>query len=205
MSEEKDKELKEETPVTEEVPAPETEEKSKDCSKKEKKKKAEEKIEKLEQEKAELSDRLLRKVAEFDNYRKRTEKEMADFRKFANSGLVTELLNVVDDLGRALESAPDAESPLAVGVKAVRGNLVKILEAQGVSEVPTDKGFDPNMHEALMVVEGEEDDKIAQVYQKGYMMNGRVLRFAKVVVTKKKEQEAAPEQDEKTAENNTEN
>lgn len=162
----------------------------------------------LEQAKAEAAenlDRWQRTFAEFDNYRKRTEKEMADFRKFANSGLVTELLNVVDDLGRALESAPDAESPLAVGVKAVRGNLVKILEAQGVSEVPTDKGFDPNMHEALMVVDGEEDDKIAQVYQKGYMMNGRVLRFAKVVVTKKKEQEAAPEQDEKTAENNTEN
>jgi molecular chaperone GrpE len=162
----------------------------------------------LEQAKAEAAenlDRWQRTFAEFDNYRKRTEKEMADFRKFANSGLVTELLNVVDDLGRALESAPDPESSLAVGVKAVRGNLVKILEAQGVSEVPTDKGFDPNMHEALMVVEGEEDDKIAQVYQKGYMMNGRVLRFAKVVVTKKKEQEAAPEQDEKTAENNTEN
>ena len=162
----------------------------------------------LEQAKAEAAenlDRWQRTFAEFDNYRKRTEKEMADFRKFANSGLVTELLNVVDDLGRALESAPDTESPLAVGVKAVRGNLVKILEAQGVSEVPTDKGFDPNMHEALMVVDGEEDNKIAQVYQKGYMMNGRVLRFAKVVVTKKKEQEAAPEQDEKTAENNTEN
>ena len=161
----------------------------------------------LEQAKAEAAenlDRWQRTFAEFDNYRKRTEKDMADFRKFANSGLVTELLNVVDDLGRALESAPDAESPLAVGVKAVRGNLVKILEAQGVSEVPTDK-FDPNMHEALMVVDGEEDNKIAQVYQKGYMMNGRVLRFAKVVVTKKKEQEAAPEQDEKTAENNTEN
>ena len=162
----------------------------------------------LEQAKAEAAenlDRWQRTFAEFDNYRKRTEKEMADFRKFANSGLVTELLNVVDDLGRALESAPDTESPLAVGVKAVRGNLVKILEAQGVSEVPTDKGFDPNMHEALMVVDGEEDNKIAQVYQKGYMMNGRVLRFAKVVVTKKKEQEAAPEQDEKTAEENTEN
>ena len=162
----------------------------------------------LEQAKAEAAenlDRWQRTFAEFDNYRKRTEKEMADFRKFANSGLVTELLNVVDDLGRALESAPDAEAPLDVGVKAVRGNLVKILEAQGVSEVPTDKGFDPNMHEALMVVEGEEDDKIAQVYQKGYMMNGRVLRVAKVGVPKKKAQEEAPEQDENTAENNTEN
>ena len=154
----------------------------------------------LEQAKAEAAENLDRWQRTFAE----SEKEMADFRKFANSGLVTELLNVVDDLGRALDSAPDAEASFVVGVKAVRGNLVKILEAQGVSEVPTDK-FDPNMHEALMVVDGEEDNKIAQVYQKGYMMNGRVLRFAKVVVTKKKEQEAAPEQDEKTAEENTEN
>ncbi|MBQ5397750.1 MAG: nucleotide exchange factor GrpE, partial [Candidatus Methanomethylophilus sp.] len=77
--------------------------------------------------------------------------------------------------------------------------LMKILENQGVTEVPVDKGFDPNMHEALMVMEGDEDGKVAQVYQKGYLMNGRVLRTAKVVVTKKKEQEAAPVQDEKTA------
>ena len=162
----------------------------------------------LEQAKAEAAenlDRWQRTFAEFDNYRKRTEREMAEYRKFANSGLVTELLNVADDLERALETASDKEDPLAVGVGAVRSNLVRILEAQGVTEVPTDGAFNPDMHEALMVVEGEEDGKIAQVVQKGYLMNGRVLRFAKVLVTKKKEQEAAPAQDEKTVENNTEN
>ena len=160
-------------------------------------------LEKYKAEAKENLDRYQRTFAEFDNYRKRTEREMADYRKFATSGLVKELLDISDDLERALSTAKDHEDPFTVGVKAVRGNLIKILESQGVTEVPTDKGFDPNMHEALMVMEGEEDNKIAQVYQKGYMMNGRVLRFAKVVVTKKKEQEAAPEQDEKTAENDS--
>ncbi len=160
-------------------------------------------LEKYKAEAQENLDRYQRTFAEFDNYRKRTEREMTDYRKFATSGLVKELLDISDDLERALSTAKDPEDPFTVGVKAVRGNLIKILESQGVTEVPTDKGFDPNMHEALMVMEGEEDNKIAQVYQKGYMMNGRVLRFAKVVVTKKKEQEAAPEQDEKTAENNS--
>ena len=144
---------------------------------------------------------LARRVqADFDNYRKRIEKDNAEYRKFATSNLVSELLNISDDLGKALETAPEEDSVFVSGIKAIRGNLVKILENQGVTEVPVDKGFDPNMHEALMVVEGEEDNQEAQVYQKGYMMNGRVLRTAKVVVTKKKEQEAAPVQDEKTAE-----
>lgn len=160
-------------------------------------------LEKFKAEAKENLERYQRTFAEFDNYRKRTEREMADYRKFATSGLVKELLDISDDLERALSNAKDHEDPLAVGVNAVRGNLNKILESQGVTEVPTDKGFDPNMHEALMVIEGEEDNKIAQVYQKGYLMNGHVLRFAKVAVTKKKEQEAAPEQDEKTAENDS--
>ncbi len=163
----------------------------------------EEELAKSKAETKENLERYQRTLAEFDNYRKRTEREMADYRKFATNGLVKELLDVSDDLERALSTAKDPEDPLAVGVKAVRGNLIKILESQGVTEVPTDKGFDPEMHEALMVIEGEEDNKIAQVYQKGYLMNGHVLRFAKVAVTKMKELEAAPEQDEKTAENNS--
>ncbi len=161
------------------------------------------KDEELAQAKAQAEEylNLARHVqADFDNYRKRTEKDNAEYRKFATSSLVSELLNISDDLAKALETAPEEDSTFVSGIKAIRGNLVKILENQGVTEVPVDKGFDPNMHEALMVVEGDEDDKVAQVYQKGYMMNGRVLRTAKVVVTRKKEQEAAPEQDEKTAE-----
>lgn len=159
----------------------------------------EKQLEKANAEAAANLDLAQRRLAELDNYRRRTEKEMADFKKFAAAGLISELINIPDDLEKALASA-NPEDPLAVGVKAIRNNLMKILESHGVTEVPTDKGFDPNMHEALMVVEGDEDNEIAQEYQKGYMINGRVLRTAKVVVTKKKEQEAAPEQDEKTAE-----
>ncbi len=171
---------------------------------KEAKPKASKKEDELAKAKAEAEsylDMARRVQAEFENYRKRTEKENADYRKFATSGLVSELLNIADDLEKALETATDAEGNFATGIKAIRGNLMKILENQGVTEVPVDKGFDPNMHEALMVMEGDEDGKVAQVYQKGYLMNGRVLRTAKVVVTKKKEQEAAPVQDEKTADN----
>lgn len=171
---------------------------------KEAKPKASKKEDELAKAKAEAEsylDMARRVQAEFENYRKRTEKENADYRKFATSGLVSELLNIADDLEKALETATDVEGNFATGIKAIRGNLMKILENQGVTEVPVDKGFDPNMHEALMVMEGDEDGKVAQVYQKGYLMNGRVLRTAKVVVTKKKEQEAAPVQDEKTADN----
>lgn len=180
----------------ESVPETKTEEK--------KSKKLSKKDEELAAAKADAEkylDLARRSQAEFDNYRKRTERENAEFKKFATSGLVSELLNISDDLEKALKSAPNAEDPLAVGVKAIRGNLVKILEAQGVTEVPTDNGFDPNMHEALCLIDGDEDGKVADVFQKGYMMNGRVLRTAKVVVTKKKEQEAAPQQDENTADN----
>ena len=62
--------------------------------------------------------------------------------------------------------------------------MMKVLESNGVSEVPSEGKFDPNLHEALCAVEGEEDDMIAEVFQKGYMLNGKVLRYAKVKVTK---------------------
>ncbi|AGI48454.1 Molecular chaperone GrpE (heat shock protein) [Thermoplasmatales archaeon BRNA1] len=151
----------------------------------------------------EYLDMARRVQADFENFRRRTEKENADFRKYATVDLVRQLLNTVDDLGRALESAKD-DDPLSAGVRAVRDNLVKILEAEGLREVPTDGRFDPNMHEALTVVEGPEDDMIAQVYQKGYMMHERVIRYAKVIVTKKKEPAEAPEKPEGPASEKTE-
>lgn len=133
----------------------------------------------------EYLDMARRLQADFDNYRKRTERENEEYRKYATRGLVTELLDIVDDLDRALASAGDGD-PLAAGVAAVRCNLTKILEKQGLGEVPVEGGFDPGMHEALMVCEGDEEGRIAEVYQKGYMMDGRVLRYAKVRVTKRK-------------------
>lgn len=150
----------------------------------------------LEEEKensAKMLDMAKRLQADFENYRKRTERESEEYRKYATKDLVSELINVADDLERALASVKE-EDALSMGVRAVRGNLMKILEAQGLKEIPTEGKFDPNMHEALMVSEGDEDDMVAEVYQKGYMMNGKVLRYAKVRVTKKKQDAPAEEE-----------
>ena len=129
-------------------------------------------------------DLALRLQADFDNYRKRKEREIEDYKTVATSGIVTELLTIVDDLDRALEHAKE-DDDLVVGIKGVRANLMKILENNGLKEIPAEGKFDPNFHEALMAVEGEEDDQIAEVFQKGYTLNGKVIRFTKVKVTKK--------------------
>jgi molecular chaperone GrpE len=129
-------------------------------------------------------DLALRLQADFDNYRKRKEREIEDYKKVATSGIVTELLTIVDDLDRALEHAKE-DDDLVVGIKGVRANLMKILENNGLKEIPAEGKFDPNFHEALMAVEGDEDDQIAEVFQKGYTLNGKVIRYSKVKVTKK--------------------
>jgi molecular chaperone GrpE len=129
-------------------------------------------------------DMARRLQADFDNYRKRTQRENEDFKKFACAGIVTDLLTIVDDLDRALEHAKE-DDDLVVGIKGVRANLIKVLENNGLQEIPAEGKFDPNYHEALCTVEGEEDDQIAEVFQKGYMLNGKVIRFTKVKVTKK--------------------
>jgi len=137
------------------------------------------------QEKADkYLDMALRLQADFDNYRKRKERETEEYKKYATSGIVTELLTIVDDLDRALEHATE-DTDLVVGIRGVRANLMKVLENNGLQEIPADGKFDPNYHEALMAVEGEEDDQIAEVFQKGYTLNGKVIRFTKVKVTKK--------------------
>ncbi len=133
-------------------------------------------------------DMARRLQADFDNYRKRSQRENEDFKKFACSSIITDLLTIVDDLDRALTIAGE-ETEFVKGIRGVRGNLMKVLEANGLTEIPTDGKFDPNFHEALCAVDGDEDDDIAEVFQKGYMLNGRVLRYTKVKVTKKKEQE----------------
>ncbi len=129
-------------------------------------------------------DMARRLQADFDNYRKRVQRENEEFKKYASAGIVTDLLTIVDDLDRALEHAKE-DDDLVVGIKGVRANLMKILENNGLQEIPAEGKFDPNYHEALCTVEGEEDDQIAEVFQKGYTLNGKVIRFTKVKVTKK--------------------
>ena len=129
-------------------------------------------------------DMARRLQADFDNYRKRSQKEQEEYRKYACSSIVSDLLTIVDDLDRALATAGE-ETDLVVGIRGVRSNLMKVLEANGLQEIPSEGKFDPNLHEALCTVDGEEDDMIAEVFQKGYTLNGRVLRYSKVKVTKK--------------------
>ena len=137
------------------------------------------------QEKADqYLDMARRLQADFDNYRKRVQRENEEFKKYASAGIVTDLLTIVDDLDRALEHAKE-DDDLVVGIKGVRANLMKILENNGLQEIPADGKFDPNYHEALCTVEGEEDGQVAEVFQKGYTLNGKVIRFTKVKVTKK--------------------
>ncbi|MBE6519136.1 MAG: nucleotide exchange factor GrpE [Thermoplasmata archaeon] len=137
------------------------------------------------QEQAEKYLDMARRIqADFDNYRKRAQRENEDFKKYASAGIVTDLLTVVDDLDRALNHA-EGDDVFVTGIRGVRANLMKVLEKNGLEEIPADGKFDPNYHEALMSVEGEEDDQIAEVFQKGYTLNGKVIRFTKVKVTKK--------------------
>jgi len=137
------------------------------------------------QEKADAYLDMARRLqADFDNYRKRTQRETEEYRKYVCSAIVTDLLTVVDDLDRALGQVKE-DDDFVIGIRGVRSNMMKILESNGLQEIPADGKFDPNFHEALCAVEGEEDDKIAEVFQKGYTLNGKVLRYTKVKVTKK--------------------
>lgn len=142
----------------------------------------------------EYLDMARRLQAEFENYRKRTERNNEEFHKYATEGMVSRLLNVIDDLDRALGNA-DRKDPLAAGVTSIANNLRKVLEDEGVREISAEGDFDPEKHEAMMMVDGEEPGKIAAVYQKGYTMHDKVIRYSKVAVTKKQQEE--PEKAEK--------
>jgi len=124
--------------------------------------------------------------ADFENYRKRAAREAASATQRAKSGLVGELLPVVDNLERALGSAAEGEDHLAGGVKLVHSELVAVLNRNGVEQFdPAGEKFDPAMHEALSTREQEGADAgvVLDVVEKGYRLNGNVLRPARVVVS----------------------
>ena len=125
-----------------------------------------------------------RSQADFVNFKRRTEQEKGDIIRLANAGLIFNLLSVVDDMERALDNIPDklAGSIWVDGIVLIYRKFMAILEANGVSEMKASGAqFDPSLHEAVMQVEGESDEVIA-VVQKGYMLNDRVLRPARVKV-----------------------
>jgi len=136
-------------------------------------------------------DRLLRLQADFDNTRKRLDREKQDFVKFANEGIILELLNILDDLERTLELAESKHQDLPAflkGVEMILSHLYEMLKEYGIKPIEAQgKLFDPNYHEALMQAENKDvpEHTILEELQKGYLLNDRVIRTAKVKVSKK--------------------
>ena len=137
-----------------------------------------------------LQDKLLRAQAEIENIRRRSAKESEAIRKFAIERLARDLLPVLDSLEKAIEACGDTDSEdgnaLAEGVQLSLKLFLDILEKEGLSLVdPIGEPFDPQFHEALTVVPNPdmEANSVMEVVQKGYILNGRVIRAAKVVVT----------------------
>ncbi len=151
----------------------------------------ENKLTKAEEDAQASHDRLLRATAEFDNYKKRSERELGEFRKFANERLIKELLPVMDNLERAIESSTDdsANSVIIEGVEMTLKEIYKVLEKFNLKSLDAEgKTFDPNFHQAVLQEETDEqaDNTVLKVMQKGYILHDRLIRPAMVVVAKAK-------------------
>ena len=145
-------------------------------------------LEKAQKEIEELKTQLLYKVAEFDNYRKRTLKERAELILNGGEKFITAILPIIDDMERAIENGEKTDDPavLREGMELIHQKFMKTLEAQGVSKIDTENAdFDTDLHEAVAMVPGMGDDKKGKVIdclQQGYKLNDKVIRHAKVAV-----------------------
>ena len=175
LQEEQDVKTEAENTDAEEVTATETEEEKNP-------------LEQAQEQIADLKDKYLRSVAEFDNYRKRTLKERAELILNGGEKVLTAILPVVDDMERAIENGVKTDDPkvLREGMELIYHKLMKVLENQGISVIDTKEAdFDTDVHEAVAMVPGMGDDKKGKVIdcvQKGYKLNDKVIRHAKVAV-----------------------
>lgn len=164
----------------------EAEEKAEKADTKAEEKKEEDPLEKANKEIAELKDKYLRTLAEFDNYKKRTLKEKAELILNGSEKTVKAVLPVLDDFERALKDKSDDPKAIKDGVNMIFNKFVKALESLGVKKIDTDdKDFDTDFHEAVAMVPGMGDDKKGKVIdcvQTGYTLNDKVIRHAKVAV-----------------------
>jgi len=156
--------------------------------KKSEKAKYQENIEKLQSTIADMQDKHLRLQAEFDNYRKRTLKEKMELIKSGGESVLTSLLPVIDDFERALASISKAEDddPVKQGVVLILKKFEDFLKQNGIKEIETKgKVFDTDQQEAITKIPAPSEDlkgKVVDVIQKGYLLNDKVIRFAKVVI-----------------------
>ena len=152
-------------------------------------KEMEAKLKAAQEESKQTYDRLLRVSAEFENHKKRLDRDMDEFRKFANESLIKEMLSVVDNLERAINSSSDAKQAnpgLVEGVNMTLKEILKIFEKFNVKPIESlKKHFDPSFHQAVMTEETDDytEHTVINELQKGYMMHDRLLRPAMVVVS----------------------
>ena len=152
---------------------------------------AEEKIVKLEAELQEWKNSYTRKLAEFQNFTKRKENEVAEMKKYASEGIIIKVLDNIDNLERAVIASEETKNfdSLVEGVHMILKNLKTLLNDEGVEELEALQGltYNPYEHQAMMTETNEEleNDTIVQVFQKGYKLKGKVIRPAMVTVNKK--------------------
>ena len=155
-------------------------------------------IQELKDQIAAEKDRTLRLAAEFENFKKRRQREVDEFKKFANEMVFRQFLSVVDNLERAISAAEENsnESGLLEGVKLTHKEIFKLFDSFNVKLVEAEnKVFDPNFHQAVTQEETDEfpENTVTKVLQKGYLLHDRLIRPAMVVVSKRKETEKIKE------------
>ena len=146
-----------------------------------------EEIEKVSEKMDDYHSQLVRLQADFDNYKKRSEKDIQHYIKYANEELILKIIDIYEDLERALKT--DKNYDLKEGVEMIDTKLKKLLEGEGLSEiVASGEKFDPYKHEALMVEDNEnyDDDTVIEELGKGYTLDSKVIKYSKVKVCKKK-------------------
>ena len=175
-----EEEASKETEESQDTKDTESKEKKKFFAKKEKKDKKDEKIE-------ELTDRLTRQMAEFDNFRKRTEKEKSQMYEIGAKDIIEKILPVIDNLERGLAAVPEEskEDPFVEGMEKIYKQIMTTLEGVGVKPIEAvGQEFNPDFHNAVMHVEDEEagENIITEEFQKGYMYHDSVVRHSMVKV-----------------------
>jgi len=150
--------------------------------------KLKEEPEKKEKEAAANYDKYLRAVADLENYKKRSIREKADIIKYGKEEIIKDILPFVDNLDRALDHADTSDvQSFKEGIRLIQEQLLSCLKKHGVEKIDSiGLDFDPNFHEALMQVESEEhtENKVVNEVEKGYLLNGRLLRPSKVCICK---------------------
>ncbi len=152
----------------------------------------EEKLRNAEIEAKQSHERFLRVAADFENYKKRSSREMSEFKKYANESILSELLCVVDNLERAISSSKTGEnvnSCIVDGIRMTLNEFKKVFENYGVKPIESlCKPFDPNFHQAIMQEESNEhpENTVISEFQKGYTIHDKLLRPSMVVVSKAK-------------------